>query len=406
MSIKIWKLLSGASFAQIILLLSLPVLSRLYTAEAFAAYGIFLAVSMFLKLGGTLRLELAVLASGSKQRAKVLLRALSDYLKAYTVLLVLGLAAVWLLFSIDVYILFVPISVLSLSLFELHSALLIKSDKVLLLSIAQSIRALCTISGQIFFSPDWAVGINGLILGAILGQVIGCLTILSVSASTNRRGSRLFLRMTKFNRIVRANQKYIRYSLPMAIIQSSAKSLPVIILSALFAPIVLGLFVMASRIVDVPAGVISTVLRSFAVAEFSGLSKGSQRKAASELEILIIVLGFFSILLCYVLGGPLFLWLLGERWLGIEFYVVALLIIFLFELLLTPTNALLLIYGEQRWLFRNRVAYAICFLSVLFFSSLYAGMLGGLTSCAVVSCVFTVTTILINKKILRDRFQV
>ncbi len=168
------SILSATALAQVISFVALPLLSRLYSPEAFGVFTLVIAVVAIVAPVATLRLESAAMlaAEGSEVRAVVrnaVTSIVAVGLATFIVIQVLEAAGVWSAGSVHLSALWVSILVILTSLFSLLSQLALRERKYALVARRNLYQAVAMSVGQAAASLVSRAA-TGLLIGYVLGD--------------------------------------------------------------------------------------------------------------------------------------------------------------------------------------------------------------------------------------------
>jgi O-antigen/teichoic acid export membrane protein len=258
-------LASGTAAAQAILLLSAPLLTRLYTPEQFGVLAAYMATVTILGAVATLRYELVI---PLPRLAATAFNAL-----ALTVLCVVAVsmacAVVLLLFGGPISVLIgkpelalvtwlVPIGVLSMGVYTALNNWAVRRRSFGTIARTRLTQAVLQTVVQLAaaFSPYSTLG---LLFGNLLGQSAG---VTSLFREFQRDCASNF-RQFSWHRVWLLARYYWHFpalSLPASVAFSASQQLPAIMMFTLFGPAKAGFYLLAQRVGMMPATLLSTAL--------------------------------------------------------------------------------------------------------------------------------------------------
>ncbi|MCJ8349715.1 lipopolysaccharide biosynthesis protein [Moritella sp.] len=315
------KLLVGNTIGQIIGIIAIPIITRLYSVEAYGEFSSLLAISLILATLSTLSLHLAILIPKSEDEAiKIFRLSLS---LTYVFCLFISIALYF--FNEDVVSLLkiksnplivysIPLLVLLQSIYVTITYLGVRVKvfgKVSTSKVVEGIsdRGIAILSG---FSGYAFVG--NLILARVIASVFAIFYLLPTlkryQGQKNTTISNGFI-VTKYKR-------YLQYNTPSMLLINSMLQLPVIIVAAYFSSVAAGLFAIANRLVNIPVTALgSAISKTF-------MQKISEDKANDDIDkIKKNTNVFFTVLFAFLLipfsvlsvvGDSLFVIVLGDKW--------------------------------------------------------------------------------------------
>ncbi|MBN8449608.1 MAG: oligosaccharide flippase family protein [Candidatus Accumulibacter sp.] len=251
----------------VIIFVSTPLISRVYTPESIGEYYYILTVATLLSLVITGCLFNGIYAEKSYRRAQQVFRecvsisiSLSLMLQllllcAITILLILGLPTP----ALD-YILLTPLA-LALALTQTGYSLLSRLQLYDLSGKLSIFRALVTVSVQLAFGTILSATATTLILTTIACEIL-------IFTLTARHAPSFITALSKKRHLLRVPKRYkqhlsfTKYFLPSQLISASANTLPLVFLRVSENISLLGLFTMLLRLTMVPANAVGQSIRS------------------------------------------------------------------------------------------------------------------------------------------------
>ncbi len=360
-------LTGGTLVGQAVFMLLSPVLSRLYTPEAFGLFGVFVSTTSVLAVIATLRYEFAIPLPRREDEARALVWVASSAALLFGLGLILAarpLAAyqgLWLsserpadtggpLFWVAV-----AMGVVALSLYQILSYWLMRGQRYRGLAASKaamgSMMAVAQLLARLAFVGGW---------GLISGWLAGTLAALGVGATVGRPrkgASRLrpWLRSMQprlWWRMARRFGRFPLFTMPAGLMNAVAVELPLLLSASLFGPQVAGWFSFARRIVYAPMRLVG---RSVAQVYIGTLSAAIQRHDPQALrlfdrlsrQMFVLAAGPFVLL---GLGAPvLFRWLFGATWHWAGVLLQYLTPAYLLNFVVVPLSQTLNLLERQDW---------------------------------------------------------
>lgn len=353
--IKQVKVLAGGSAAaQLINILSLPMLSRLYTPGDFGLLAVFTSLIAISAVFGTFKYENAIISADENEEA---------YEIVWLVILISSIISVCcgLMFIFAHYIvgisgvedpLFIVASIISGVFFSaIYLALYYYNNKLQNFSIMTKGRiygALVLAFVSLLYGYLYA-DYKGLILGTILGLLAnivyllrcGCWKLRVTTVPSYIRLSELFISRIRFP----------KYLIPSGFLSSLSSQLHIVIFAKFFDPSASGALGLYNKVVGLPSVIIGAsigdVFRSKASLElkengecYSLLIKTVQLLFVISLPIALIML-FFS--------PYLFTFVFGPQWLQAGEFSQILSVNFFLSFIVSPISALIYLGNNQRY---------------------------------------------------------
>lgn len=312
-------LVGGAGLSGALLAGFVPVLSRLYTPEAFGVLAVFASLVAVLLTLGSLSYESAIpLAKCDAQAANTLALAITVVVLISAVVC-LSLPALEVLVTdylncpqLKAYLLFLPIAFLGGSLYQALSGWALRDGLFSGLAKTRVGQSLGVVGTQVALGLG-GIGIGGLIIGETLGRSIGVGTLWR-----EVREKVPWREVTRFGVLSAANRykRFPLYSAPAGVLTALGTQVPVIVLAALYGPVIAGVYAMTTRILSLPltliGGAIGQVLITRAARVASDEAQIQQLTRSAALGTIALGLLLYG---AAAAGGPgLFAFTLGDQW--------------------------------------------------------------------------------------------
>ncbi|EIY4765806.1 oligosaccharide flippase family protein [Vibrio cholerae] len=355
---KILALMGGTAISQVLIIASLPILSRLYSPYDFGVLGAFTAYTSVLAPIACLCLASAILLPKQEKIAKLHLNTafvttitLSLTLLAF-LLIVINVGFEFIEYENDYwYILLIVTFVLFSGVQQSLEKWFGRSEKFKALAKANVAATFIMILAKVFcgvFYPSSLI----LVITSSIYPVLYCLliTITSNTKINSLKFTDLTLNKLRFSFF--KNFDFVRYQAPQVLLSCLSQSIPIFILGYFFSAEVVGFYAMARGILSAPSMLIG---KSVGDVFFPRMAKSAltDRNEMRRLFILsssslaIIGLPIFSIVLIF--GGDIFSLVLGEKWFISGEYASILSIWLYFAFLNSPSNQVLQIIGMQKY---------------------------------------------------------
>ncbi|MEZ4825205.1 MAG: oligosaccharide flippase family protein [Bacteroidia bacterium] len=315
-------LVSGSLVAQILGIISILTLPRLYDDVHFGFFGFFVATVAIVVVVINGGYEHAIMLPDEEPVSRSL-TALSLWIAVAGSGLVLLVLVLWgkaILRLGDVAGLYgwhyaIPLSILLEGISQPFRTLLNRNESYRLLSFSKIARALVLVIVSVVLGLK-NMGFAGLIAGYIAGQVAG----FGVLLAGLKKDHWSFDTWLRWKNLKHAGSQFIdfpRYSVASAWLNTASKHLPYYLLIPMFDAGVAGQFGQADRVLTLPVVLISM---SVGTVYFQHASRAFQESGAALSKITIqtfirLLIPAIPFLLITMIWGPsLFAWVLGEEW--------------------------------------------------------------------------------------------
>lgn len=316
------KLASGMAIAQLIGVLLMPVILRLYVPEQFGVYGIFVSVTSITGAIACFRYEVAILLpQNDKEAANVAaasaLAALSSGVFWVVVVVVAGRHILELTHVEDLATHLWAIPAMTV-LFGLYQTLQRWSLRHRCFGSLAQARVSQASIGQ---GAKLTLGVVGLASGGALiwsqtaGQAASGLWLLVRLLLS--RGFREFRSVSSdgLHRMIRRYRDFPKFSTWSALLNMSALHMPVLVLGFFFPIEIVGFFALAKQLLEVPA---SFSAGSLGQAYFQRASEAKHTGGLGDLTVAVFTRSFqygaFPLLLLLVIGDDAFTVAFGANW--------------------------------------------------------------------------------------------
>ena len=345
-------LASGTFFSQIILVLFLPILSRIYNPNEFGLYSLFLAISSSLAIISTLTYDRAIVLPKKKNDSNSI-ALLAITLSSITALLVMLIMFIFDDFFVNYFggyrfILFLlPLRVMQIGWQQVFDELSIRNKFYNSLSILRGSNSL--IVSFIQFIARFVYKLNGLIVGKFVGDLILLLMLLLI----HLREKTINFKKFSYNALSRVAKTYIlfpKFYLPQIFFNSISQNIPFFLLPYFYSLEVGGLYGMAIRILEQPIRLISTSTQSVYYQKASEMFANDKniynlfsRTTKGLLRIFII-----PTILIFTFGPQFFALFLGEVWFEAGVIAQILIVWLIFGFIKTPATMTFSILSLQK----------------------------------------------------------
>ncbi|WP_036773004.1 lipopolysaccharide biosynthesis protein [Photorhabdus australis] len=315
MNYKLLRNISGLLLAslisQILLLLSTPVLTRLFSPEELGTYASFSSLLSVFAVGACLRYEFSI-SSSEKNREINSLVTLSCIIPITISLIIITIFSIYNpseKIAIGNYIYYIPLGIITYGFYRAISFNSIRARQYREFSITKITQAIAMISIQIIGGIA-SLGASSLILGQILGQSLGVLFL------GKKSQYRFITSKNEFKKIKLLAKKYYKfpvYDFPAASINTFSNELPQLFIMFTYGLKSAGFYLIASRISGSPITLLSQTVSSI----LQGYLKDPTTSPFLKIKKTFYCLTFIAILFAivtYLAGIPIITFIFGEEW--------------------------------------------------------------------------------------------
>lgn len=352
------KLASGTVFAQLVTFMTIPILSRIYSQDAYGLLSVFATVVAFISSFATLKYDTALVLPKEDKDAYTLLK-LSNII---TVLITL-LCVAFMFLPIPYFKQYEGLQVLIgigvlLSVNYNNSALWnIRYKQFGHTAISNVIQSIAIFIAQYFLYHYFEL--RGLIIGNLIG-----ISIAGIYLIINRKFDwKIYKKISKEN-MLEQGKRYIdfpKYFTVANAILSLSSSLPVLLFVNYIPLSQIGVYGMALRIISQPVSLISNSIRSVILSDMAERKNNDKTilkwyiKIFSGLFIISILASFGLILL----GDYIVSLFLGKEWADAATYAKMLIPLLIGMMIASPGVAAIRVFEMQKYNFNYSIVSLI-----------------------------------------------
>ncbi len=324
-----FKLGLGTTISQAVIVLSAPVLSRIYPVELFGILQLFTTIVLTLSIVSGLRYEFAILLP-SEHRDGLHLVILSLF---FSLIVALISGVLFYIFREPVSALlnasqlspYLRLTGFGIILFGGYNAVNFwntRHNRYKLLAQGRIAYGGLMVLIQILFGLLYYPSPLGLILGLFIGKISeDCIHLFGIIQNDKDifkkgiSGSNLVAQMKKY-------KKFPKFSLWASLINTFSWQVPTLFLALFFNTTIVGFYMMGDRVIRMPINVIG---RAIAQVFFQ---KGAEAHREGKIDLIFLQtvkmlsqIGFIPLLVLTFVGKELFIVLLGQKWAEAGVYV-------------------------------------------------------------------------------------
>jgi O-antigen/teichoic acid export membrane protein len=359
------KLVGGSFSAQLVGVLIVPVLSRLYSPDDFGTASVFASIVGIISAVSSLRYERAILLPSKDEDAfhvfvgSLLFVGLFVCASVIVVVFASETIASWLRApNLADYLYLAPIAIMISGAFLPLRYWSSRNRRFGLLSVARLSTSLLTNTSQLLIGLiGWATA-GALISTRVVGQAAGAL-VLGIG---DRQGEdQTPLPRVKVNQLVSILKRYKKFPLVDTwgtLINNASGHLPSLLLSAFFSQTVVGYYDLTVRIIAIPISLLGG-----AIAEVFFQRASELQSSAEDLQAFaertfrrLVVLGLLPALVLSILAPELVATVFGPDWIEAGRYVQIFSLLLIFRLVSSPLSTLFIVLERQELLLGANLA--------------------------------------------------
>ena len=315
-------LVTGTAFAQILTFIAIPFITRIYGPEAYGIMGTFIAFTAIIIPISSLTYPIAIVLPKKDIIAKDI-AILSFYITlSFSFILLIfiffGKSVILNTLNLKViepYLILLPLVVLFSGLYEINYQWFIRMKKfsnLSMLSIKYSIlNNVSLISlGFLSTSPNILIGMNSISNG---------IKVIIMNGFSLKRLSIFKYSNVKWQRIYKVLKKYKDFPLyrsPEVLINSSAQSLPTILLTAFFSPTIAGFYTLSKTALGAPAQLIGKAVGDVFYPKITESFNRNEKISCILIKstFFLALIGVIPFGTIYLFGPFIFELVFGEKW--------------------------------------------------------------------------------------------
>lgn len=361
---------SGAAGAQIITMLFMPVITRLYGAEAFGLLGVFTAVLTVLTPIAALAYPIAIVLPKEDDDARsiaklsLLIASIMSMITIIVIFFTKESIITWFnLQAIDNYLFLLPIALFFAATQQIMQQWLIRKKQFKVtarVAVSQSLIINSIKAGVGVFNPIGAI----LIFTATLGNALYTMQLWfgaqKWSIETDRINSENSSK-SDLKILAHKHKDFPLYRAPQQFINALSQSLPVLLLASFFGPAAAGFYTLGKTAMGVPSALIGKAVGDVFYPRITEAAHNNEnlfkliRKATAMLAVAGIVP--FGVIIAF--GPVLFSFVFGPEWVAAGEYARWLALWLFFAFINKPSVSALATLGLQFFFLRYEIVSVV-----------------------------------------------
>jgi len=313
-------MLGGFAFAQIISIVAMPLLTRVYSPSEFGLFATFSGLMASLLVISSLRYEFAIPLPQSDISARsllilaILINAAISFL-AFVLILVSRHAISDYLGepALADLLLLLPAVILGGGNYKALNYWAIRGSQFGLIARTRIVQGLSNVGVQIATGfTGW--GVYGLVLGQFFGLAAGTLPL---ARSARLRVGDFFdvaLRRRMCG-VARQHIRFPKFDVPASLVDVVSVQLPNILLAGLFSASIAGFYLLAERVLSAPMSLVGQTIGQVLYAQSrDGARVGALRRSAVRIVLVLAGISIVPAIVLFMTGETLFVVVFGEAW--------------------------------------------------------------------------------------------
>ena len=390
---NVLTLITGTTIAQVVPLLSYPLLTRLYTPSDFGLLGVFVSIYTILSVFATGKYELAIVLAKKNKEAVTLVYICLIINIVFSLFLLL----VIIIFnnkildlsgnqSLGYWLYFIPLVVFLLGIFQTFTYYNTREEDFKEISksrIAKSI-SLSTVQVLVGISKFSSIG---LILGNIVSNFTSNLNLIKTFIKKEGVKINNSIKIKELKEVSRKHINFPKYILFSTLLNTASVQLPIIIFSIYYSSSFVGQFTLSQKVLSLPMILIGGAIGQV---YYQKIAKNSSDNIVGDMTMklykVLLSIGIVPLVFVLFFGDSVFSFVFGNEWLHAGEYARLISMWVLFVFISSPLSSVLFAKGLQKQalyfqlvVFFSRIAviyYCIYFERDEYTTVLYYGIVG------------------------------
>jgi O-antigen/teichoic acid export membrane protein len=348
-----------------------PILSRIFSVEDYAVFGLYVAVFVFLEVASAARYDFAVIIP-EKDNDAIHLVAGGVLISLCYSMLVLVLVFLFGEFVVTRlnnsrlfnWLFFLPIALFLISISKLCNSWLIRKKKFKSTSLNRASQKLGEGATQLILGSISTS--SGLILGDLFGKIFNACLSTFQAAKAGLKAETLSLKAIGY--VLKKYIQFPKYGLIPTMLNALAGMLPVFIVSSSFSTQVSGNFNFSRIVLSIPFALIASGISQVLMQQVSERRHKNLSFAADVFSLAskLSVLSVIGIFILYFWGAELFVLVFGNQWRSSGQYTSVLIFSYAVSFIVSPFSVLLISLEKIKWAGYWQIFYFAA-ISVLWF---------------------------------------
>lgn len=354
------KLVSGTTVAQVLNILSAPLLARIYGPEVYGIAALFFSIVGVIAVISCFRYEMSIMlpeSDGEASNLMVLSFLISLFVSILSIPVILLFGPFFLSLlnaqSLTRYLWLIPILLLWGGLGIGHPALNYWNSRTKhygRLSIIQIINSVITLGGQIGAGLLGYNNEGSLILSMVVGSIASTSILGLLIWRDDNQIFRLNVNLKRMLAGLKRYNKFPRYDSFAVFLNSLSWQLPSYLLSAFFSTTIVGYYSLGNRVLRLPMNFIgSSIAQVFFQRAAEAKNNNNLAPLVENVFQILVKLGMFPMLLLSIISYDLFIVVFGSNWGEAGIYTQILSVWMFFWFISSPLSTLFRVLELQEF---------------------------------------------------------
>ena len=363
---------SSPLITQLLGLMIIPLITRIYSPEMFGLAATFMALSCIFAEFAGFGFSSAILLPDKDETANyifimvIIFTIIPFFVTSSIIILFSSQIAAQVNFAFPIsYYWLIPILVLTHGVFQALRYLTIRNAGFSKLVYANVSAYIIENSFLIFVGIFVAAEPIVIIIAAVISAVTRILIlIINVGYKKMYHLPHIFS-IAKYKNLFKRYKKFPIFTLPTNIISRYVVQIPIIIFTALFSAKACGYYIFATRILNLPVNLIGNSVSEVYFQRSALLQMEGKKEISIRLFSILTEISFIPLIIVVLLGQEIFSLLLGSNWSEAGLYAQVLSISVFVRFIFAPSPYLLILLEKQQYqLYFNIILTIITILSL------------------------------------------
>ncbi|HCV0083539.1 TPA: type 8 capsular polysaccharide synthesis protein Cap8K [Staphylococcus aureus] len=336
----------SSGIAQVILIITTPIITRLYSPAEFGEFTIFSNIAMILIPIINARYDLLIVNAKNDRSANILSQ-ISFLISLLILLILIPILAIsaWLYPNFILDFIFIIIMLFLVSLTNIFTNYLNKERKYKVLSLINVFRAGSMALLQIIFGL-LSLGSLGLIIGFSLSYITG----ITLGYKTFKKHFNIVRNKEETKALFLENKNQLVYSTPSILLNSLSFSVVVFFIGILYTNTEVGIYGMAIRVLGIPVTIISLGLSKIFMQQANDyyIERGNFRNLLLKFSSTLVIVSIILYVPLYLFSEELVNILLGHSWVDAVTVIKIVIPLFVIRLIVSTVSLSVIVLQKQQ----------------------------------------------------------
>ncbi|HCZ9335538.1 TPA: type 8 capsular polysaccharide synthesis protein Cap8K [Staphylococcus aureus] len=336
----------SSGIAQVILIITTPIITRLYSPAEFGEFTIFSNIAMILIPIINARYDLLIVNAKNDRSANILSQ-ISFLISLLILLILIPILAIsaWLYPNFILDFIFIIIMLFLVSLTNIFTNYLNKERKYKVLSLINVFRAGSMALLQIIFG---LLSLGG--LGLIIGFSLSYITGITLGYKTFKKHFNIVRNKEETKALFLENKNQLVYSTPSILLNSLSFSVVVFFIGILYTNTEVGIYGMAIRVLGIPVTIISLGLSKIFMQQANDyyIERGNFRNLLLKFSSTLVIVSIILYVPLYLFSEELVNILLGHSWVDAITVIKIVIPLFVIRLIVSTVSLSVIVLQKQQ----------------------------------------------------------